>query len=140
MGLFLIRHACYIFIPSRPRYNQLCVQTPRSLAIGFPHFSIKKLWLNLELVESLLTFDLLKIKHTLSVETSVTTYPATQLHITEERLSYLYRCKNLQTRVILRNLFLIKQLINCYNFNRQCHCTCNFRQCSQQWALSPTAR
>jgi len=70
------------------------------------------------------TFDLFKVRHTLSDETSVTAYRATWLHITEEIVAYLYVCGNTQTRVTAGILVLILQLTECYNSNRQCHCTC----------------
>jgi hypothetical protein len=40
-----------------------------------------------------------------SLEKSVTNYPATYLHITEERVGCLYRCGNLKgTRTAKRNI------------------------------------
>ena len=73
--------------------------------------------------EQFSTFNLLKTKPLLPVEMSVTTYQATQLHITKESLGYLYRCENIKSRVIAGILVLIEYLINCYIFNRQCNST-----------------
>jgi hypothetical protein len=49
----------------------------------------------------------------------------------------LWKPKNSRNCVNLSPNWTAHKLLHC---NRQCHCTCNFRQCSEQWALSPADR
>jgi hypothetical protein len=35
------------------------------------------------------------------------------------------------------NLIAKRTAYKLLHFDRQCHCICNCRQCSEQWALSP---
>jgi hypothetical protein len=77
----------------------MCGYNPSSLGNGFPNFSMKNGGFIFKEQHRLCRFGFLKKKVLLSLETSVTNYPVTQYHITEECVGCLYRCENLKPGV-----------------------------------------
>ena len=71
---YFLCHSCHTVSPSRPRYNRV-FRPPRQWIMVQGTF--RKLWLYFKRVESSSTFVHFKVRPSLSVETSVTTYLAT---------------------------------------------------------------
>jgi len=61
--------------------------------------TFRKSWLYVQRAESPSAFVLFKVRPSLSVQTSVATYRATWLHVTEERLVSLHSCEKIKPRV-----------------------------------------
>ena len=102
---YFLCQACHTVSPSRPPYNPV-FRPPHHWLIVARNFRNSLLYF--KETESSSTFVSFKVRPSLSVQTSITTFRATWLHIKEEWLCYLNRCEKLKTRVTARILVQIE--------------------------------